>query len=60
MLDKNMLRLRELGCENGQGFLFGKPMPAKRIFELLAGASCDASARWPQVATERRASRSGA
>jgi EAL domain-containing protein (putative c-di-GMP-specific phosphodiesterase class I) len=30
MLDKNMLQLRELGCESGQGSLFGKPMPAKR------------------------------
>ncbi len=47
--EEQRMRLRELGCESGQGFLFGKPMPAQRIFELLAGAPCDASARWPQV-----------
>ena len=30
--------LRAMGCEQGQGFLFGAPMPAAQIFGFIAGA----------------------
>ncbi len=32
-----LLRLRQLGCAVGQGFLFGRPMPAADVAGLLAG-----------------------
>ena len=32
-------RLREVGCKNGQGYLFGAPLAASRAVELLAGAA---------------------
>jgi EAL domain-containing protein (putative c-di-GMP-specific phosphodiesterase class I) len=28
-------RLRELGCDRGQGFLFARPMPVERVTALL-------------------------
>ncbi len=28
-------RVRELGCELGQGYLFGKPLPAEEVIDLL-------------------------
>jgi EAL domain-containing protein (putative c-di-GMP-specific phosphodiesterase class I) len=31
------VRLRALGCDYGQGFLFSKPLSATRMGELLAG-----------------------
>nr|MDT0662576.1 bifunctional diguanylate cyclase/phosphodiesterase [Micromonospora sp. DSM 115978] len=30
-------RMREVGCDNGQGWLFGRPMPPREITDLLAG-----------------------
>jgi diguanylate cyclase (GGDEF)-like protein/PAS domain S-box-containing protein len=30
--------LKNMGCEQGQGFLFGAPMPAAQVFGLIAGA----------------------
>jgi diguanylate cyclase (GGDEF)-like protein len=30
--------LRAMGCEQGQGFVFGAPMPAAQIFGFIAGA----------------------
>lgn len=41
------LRLRELGCDSAQGYLFGRPMPAERIMELLDGHPNGDLSRWP-------------
>jgi EAL domain-containing protein (putative c-di-GMP-specific phosphodiesterase class I) len=32
------VRLRELGCEYGQGFLFGAPLPASEVVAFIAMA----------------------
>jgi EAL domain-containing protein (putative c-di-GMP-specific phosphodiesterase class I) len=32
------VRLREIGCERGQGYLFGSPQPAEIIAKLLAAS----------------------
>ena len=32
-------RLRELGCELGQGFFFARPVPAEEIWQLIGGAT---------------------
>jgi EAL domain-containing protein (putative c-di-GMP-specific phosphodiesterase class I) len=37
--------LRELGCESGQGYLFGR-----RMIEFLNGHGSDGSARWAKGA----------
>lgn len=42
-------RLRELGCDSAQGYLFGRPMTGPRIMELLNGAQHDGFARWPHL-----------
>jgi EAL domain-containing protein (putative c-di-GMP-specific phosphodiesterase class I) len=38
-----------LGCEVGQGWYFGKPMPAEKARELLAGCSGSAPPSLPNV-----------
>jgi predicted signal transduction protein with EAL and GGDEF domain len=40
-------RLRELGCESAQGYLFGRPMTGPRIMEIMNGAQHEGLARWP-------------
>jgi hypothetical protein len=42
--------LRELGCESGQGYLFGRPVPSDRMIEFLNGHGSDGSARWAKGA----------
>lgn len=42
-------RLRELGCECAQGYLFGRPMTGPRMMELVNGAQHDDLARWPHL-----------
>jgi len=41
-------RLRELGCESAQGYLFGRPMPQERVIEIMKGDPHDDLARWPR------------
>ena len=43
-------RLRELGCESAQGYLFGRPMSEARVMQLLNGQSHNGLARWPSRA----------
>ncbi len=43
-------RLRELGCQLGQGFLLGRPMPAAGIEELLRASAAAAMAVEASVA----------
>jgi diguanylate cyclase (GGDEF)-like protein/PAS domain S-box-containing protein len=43
--------LRELGCELGQGYYLGKPMPADEMGRLLAGPQ--AEGRWRERRTPR-------
>ncbi|MGW0082368.1 putative bifunctional diguanylate cyclase/phosphodiesterase [Streptomyces sp. NPDC003393] len=33
-------RLRRIGCDTGQGWLYSRPVPPDRISELLAGHAC--------------------
>jgi diguanylate cyclase (GGDEF)-like protein/PAS domain S-box-containing protein len=42
-------KIRALGCEYGQGFLFSKPLPAGEIENLLAPAAPVAAAGWRTV-----------
>jgi diguanylate cyclase (GGDEF)-like protein/PAS domain S-box-containing protein len=35
--DEQLKRLERLSCDEGQGYLFGKPMPAHRFTEILTG-----------------------
>ena len=37
--------LAERGCTNGQGFLFGMPMPASVVPQHLKGGAADANER---------------
>ena len=41
-LDVQLERLRELGCELGQGFHFAQPMESQRVLEYLTGTSTGA------------------
>jgi diguanylate cyclase (GGDEF)-like protein len=36
--EEDVALLRSMGCEQGQGFIFGAPMPAAQIFGFIAGA----------------------
>ena len=36
--DAQLVELRALGCDRGQGYLFAKPVPADRIPALIAAA----------------------
>jgi diguanylate cyclase (GGDEF)-like protein len=59
-LEEQRTRLRELGCEIGQGYLFGRPMPLEHMMDLLAGHGHDAAARWPELHALNRSSTSSA
>ncbi len=48
--EEQRMRLRELGCESGQGYLFGRPVPAARMLQLLAGETHEGTARWSKAA----------
>ena len=41
-------RLRELGCESAQGYLFGRATSGERVLELIGGQSHSGLARWPR------------
>ncbi len=38
-LDEQLTRLRDLGCELGQGFHFARPMEAERMLDYLSGST---------------------
>ena len=40
-----MKKIRSLGCEYGQGFLFSKPLSGEEAEDLLAGAVAGAARR---------------
>jgi diguanylate cyclase (GGDEF)-like protein/PAS domain S-box-containing protein len=42
-LDEQLKRLRELGCELGQGFHFAHPMESEHVLDYLAGSASGAS-----------------
>jgi len=48
-------RLRELGCESAQGYLFGRPMPGERVMKIMRGATHSGLARWPRRHAEAHA-----
>lgn len=39
-------RLRELGCESAQGYLFGRPIPGDQLLGLICGEPHQGLARW--------------
>jgi c-di-GMP-specific phosphodiesterase len=36
--EEDVALLRNMGCEQGQGFLFGAPMPAAQVFGFISAA----------------------
>ncbi len=42
--EEQMRRLALLGCDMGQGWFIGQPVPARRVMEAFTGASLDLSA----------------
>ena len=48
-------RLRELGCESAQGYLFGRPIPADDVIAMICGDPHNGLARWPQHGDGRSA-----
>jgi EAL domain-containing protein (putative c-di-GMP-specific phosphodiesterase class I) len=44
-LDEQLKRLRDLGCELGQGFHFAHPMESARMLDYLAETSANADDR---------------
>ncbi|HEY7961489.1 MAG TPA: EAL domain-containing protein [Solirubrobacteraceae bacterium] len=44
-LDEQLERLRDLGCELGQGFHFAHPMESGRVLDYLAGTSAGTDAK---------------
>jgi predicted signal transduction protein with EAL and GGDEF domain len=48
--------LAQLGCQQGQGYLFGRPMPADELAALTAGTTPSAPATG-SVPRQRRCSR---
>ncbi|MHB9861498.1 putative bifunctional diguanylate cyclase/phosphodiesterase [Streptomyces sp. YIM S03343] len=44
-------RLRRIGCDTGQGWLYSRPVPPDRISELLAGGPVTATAQTAAVET---------
>jgi diguanylate cyclase (GGDEF)-like protein/PAS domain S-box-containing protein len=47
-LDEQWQRLRELGCELGQGFHFARPMESGHVLDYLAGSSVRAEGELPK------------
>jgi diguanylate cyclase (GGDEF)-like protein/PAS domain S-box-containing protein len=52
--DAQLEELRRLGCEYGQGYLFGRPLHAHDLEALLAGGGELRAGRAPRGAVERR------
>lgn len=46
--DDQRTRLRDLGCESAQGYLFGRPMPGERVIQIMKGEPHNGLARWPR------------
>ena len=44
-LDEQLQRLRDLGCELGQGFHFAHPMESAHLVDYLAGRTRSATGR---------------
>ena len=40
--ERQLEKLRALGCQYGQGFLFGRPLPAAEVTQLLCGSEAGA------------------
>jgi EAL domain-containing protein (putative c-di-GMP-specific phosphodiesterase class I) len=48
---EQMNQLRSLGCQFGQGYYFGRPVPSEQTALLLASTGVDGSFRFADVAT---------